>query len=308
MGENSTIEWTHHTFNPWTGCTKVSPACDHCYAEAWAKRSGLVTWGKGQLRRRTTEANWRKPLAWDRVARREGRRQRVFCASLADVFDTEVPTEWRADLFRLIEATANLDWLLLTKRPKVARDFLTPRLVSPNVWLGVTVENQKMAELRVPLLLDTPAAVRFLSCEPLLEAVDLRSLRYDSGTRLPWSMRVNNEKCSLNALRGVTTWPGCHFQSPTIKQRNYFICDEVYGSEGEARRLDWVICGFESGPRFRPGNPDDARKLRDQCVAAGVPFLFKQHGGLHPKSGGRLLDGRTWDEFPKSPVMEAAHA
>ena len=173
MAENSKIEWTDHTFNPWIGCTNVSPACDHCYAEALDHRWGHDSWGTGKPRRRTSEANWKKPLAWDRKAARLGIRYRVFCASLADVFDAEVPDAWRVDLFVLIEATQNLDWLLLTKRPKVAREFLTARPVLPNVWLGATVVNQKMANLRVPLLLDTPAAIRFLSMEPLLEEVDL---------------------------------------------------------------------------------------------------------------------------------------
>jgi protein gp37 len=116
MAENTAIEWADHTFNPWTGCTKVSPACDHCYAESWAKRSGTVRWGPGEPRRRTTDANWRQPLKWNAQAQREGRRFRVFCASLADVFDNEVPVQWRVDLFRLIASTPHLDWLLLTKR------------------------------------------------------------------------------------------------------------------------------------------------------------------------------------------------
>ena len=113
MGENTKIELAHHTFNPWYGCTKVGPGCDNCYAEAWAKRSGLVKWGFRQERRRTTAANWRKPLAWNAEAERLGIRYRVFCASLADVFDNSVPPEWRVELFRLIRETPHLDWLLL---------------------------------------------------------------------------------------------------------------------------------------------------------------------------------------------------
>ena len=109
MAENTKIEWADHTFNPWTGCTKVSSACDHCYAEGWAKRSGHVKWGSGQPRRRTSDANWRMPLKWSREAERTGVRPRVFCASLADVFDNEVPDQWRIDLFDLIQRTPNLD-------------------------------------------------------------------------------------------------------------------------------------------------------------------------------------------------------
>lgn len=178
MGERTAIEWTHHTFNPWTGCTKVSPACDHCYAEAWSKRSGLVEWGAGKPRRMTSASNWREPVKWNAAAGALGIRERVFCASLADVFDAEVPDEWRDKLFALIDATPHLDWQLLTKRPKVAHDYLSGRDVRPNVWLGTTVENQAMADARIPWLLRAPAKVRFLSVEPLLGPVDLWGARY----------------------------------------------------------------------------------------------------------------------------------
>src|SRR5579859_1398316 len=174
MGEHSTISWTHHTFNPWYGCTKVSPACDHCYAEGWAKRSGLLDdWGKD--RRRSSPANWRKPLKWDAEAERDGVRRRVFCASLADVFDNQAPAEWRRDLFELIRLTPFLDWLLLTKRPQnVAKMVLRADVLGrlpDNVWLGTTAENQEELVRRRISLLEVPAAVHFLSCEPLLERV-----------------------------------------------------------------------------------------------------------------------------------------
>jgi len=180
--ENSSIEWCDHTFNPWEGCTKVSPACDNCYAETRALRFNTVQWGHGQPRRRTSVQNWNKPLRWDREAAKTGTRPRVFCASLADVFDTEVPLQWRLDLFDLIRNTPNLDWLLLTKRPAVARKFFNETgythtqgtFFYPNVWLGTTVENEKMARARIPHLLETPnVAKRFLSMEPLLESVSL---------------------------------------------------------------------------------------------------------------------------------------
>lgn len=172
MAENSKIEWTDHTFNPWVGCTKVSPACDHCYAESWAKRTGHAELWHG-TRRRTSASNWKKPALWDKRAATLGIRYRVFCASLADVFDNQVPYEWRADLFRLIEATPNLDWLLLTKRIGNAADMgEMPR----NVWLGATVVNQAEANRDIPKLARAKARVRFLSMEPLLEAVDLRLL------------------------------------------------------------------------------------------------------------------------------------
>src|SRR5262245_18137233 len=117
MGADSKIEWCHHTFNAFVGCTKVSPACDHCYAEAWAKRAGHPELWAGE-RRRTSAENWKQPLKWDKAAARTGERHRVFCASLADVFDNQVPDVWRTDLWKLIDLTPNLDWLLLTKRPQ----------------------------------------------------------------------------------------------------------------------------------------------------------------------------------------------
>lgn len=176
MAENSKIEWTHHTFNPWIGCTKVSPACDHCYAEAWDKRyEGGKHWGPKAERRRTGEKNWNQPIKWNRVAEEQGIRLRVFCASLADVFDNQVPQEWREDLYNLIKATPHLDWLLLTKRPQNIKKMLPAdwEYGYKNVWLGTTVENQVEADRRIPHLLSNKAKVKFLSCEPLLGPVDL---------------------------------------------------------------------------------------------------------------------------------------
>lgn len=148
MGENSKIEWTTHTFNPWIGCTKVSPACDHCYAEAMMDtRYGRVSWGAGEDRSRTSAANWRKPYAWDRQAMEMGERPFVFCASLADVFDNEVDPIWRRDLFALIEATPSLIWLLLTKRIGNVLKMTNPCSGNPplpvNAALGATMANQE---------------------------------------------------------------------------------------------------------------------------------------------------------------------
>jgi protein gp37 len=318
--KNSHIEWTDHTFNPWEGCTKVSPGCAHCYAEARNQRfSGGANWGKGAPRRRTSEANWRQPIAWDKAsafASEHGvRRSRVFCASLADWLDDEVPIEWLVDLLDLIRRTPNLDWLLLTKRPQNWRDRICRALahvegidfetgdswegdaqtelgiwlndwtatdgtgIPDNIWIGTTVEDQQRADERIPLLLQIPAKVRFLSCEPLLGPVDVLS---------GW------------AIRG---------------------------------KVDWVICGGESGHGARPMHPDWARSLRDQCAAAGVPFFFKQWGewlpGCQYREGdkdrlkeksqhsfdadnhswwvgklasGRLLDGQEHSAFPSPHV------
>jgi protein gp37 len=179
MAQHSKIEWTDHTFNAWTGCTKVSAACDHCYAESWAKRSGIVQWGN-HPRRRTSASYWMQPLKWNRIAERDGVRRKVFCCSLADVFDNQADPAWRADLWDLIQHTEHLDWLLLTKRPQNIAKMLPDSCgwsnrdwPWPNVWLGTTVENQEEAERRIPLLLSVPAKVHFLSCEPLLGRVHL---------------------------------------------------------------------------------------------------------------------------------------
>jgi protein gp37 len=171
MGELSKIEWTDHTFNPWIGCQKVSPGCDHCYAEAMMDhRYGRVKWGPHGERVRTSLANWRKPLQWNRSAKAEGKRYRVFCASLADWLDNKVPKQWREDLAVVIEETPHLDWLLLTKRIENFQK-LSPwhdDAVPSNVWLGTTCENQETYNRRWTILSAIPAAVRFISYEPAL--------------------------------------------------------------------------------------------------------------------------------------------
>lgn len=179
MAGFSKIEWTDSTFNPWVGCTKIKrpgnkpSACDFCYAEKWAKRSGQVRWGNF-ARRRTTDSYWRGPLGWNSQAsdfyRKFGRRRRVFCASLADVFDNQADAEWRADLFDLIRKCDQIDWQLLTKRPQNIKKML-PRDWGegyPNVWLGTTAEDADSYQQRVGHLLALPAVVRFVSYEPAL--------------------------------------------------------------------------------------------------------------------------------------------
>lgn len=183
MGEDTKIQWCHHTFNPWMGCTRVSPACDACYADAGSKRFAaqhkLKLWDDGSVRHITSDAYWKQPLAWDRKAGRENVRRRVFCASFADVFeDREELRKPRERLAQLIERTPNLDWMLLTKRPENMIRFAEPfwpRTWPLNVWAGTTVEDQKRADERLPRLLDVPACIRFVSVEPLLHVVDLRA-------------------------------------------------------------------------------------------------------------------------------------
>ncbi|MEM6623879.1 MAG: phage Gp37/Gp68 family protein [Pseudomonadota bacterium] len=271
MAENSGIEWTHHTFNPWTGCTKLSPACDFCYAEGWAKRSGHVEWGPHGDRRRTK--TWGNPVKWNRQAEAEGVRYRVFCASLADVFDNHksIQDQWRTDLWRLIATTPHLDWLLLTKRPQNVKKMVPWRWGDwpDNVWIGSTVEDQKTANQRIWHLAQIPARVRFLSCEPLIGPLDLTCVQH-----------VYPE--SLNALTGELT-------------------DDAHASTSWVLQIDWVITGGESGAKYRPADPDWFRSLRDQCAAAKVPFLFKQWEGANQKiikAKGRELDGVIHDGYP----------
>lgn len=273
MGMNSKIEWTTHTFNPWWGCVKVSEACKHCYAEAWAKRVGQPVWGPKAERRMFGDAHWRQPVIWNRKATELGTRPRVFCASMADVFEDRAELHVpRRRLWELVEATPNLDWLLLTKRPEnVARLAGWSSTWPTNVWLGTTVELQKRADELLPYLAAARARVKFISAEPLLGPLSLER------------------------------WLG--------------------------EDLNWVITGGESGPKARPASPAWFRDLLSQCMAASVPFHFKQWGDWAPGDGlnlplarhvrqaqaadgtpmwrvgkkvaGRTLDGEEWDEVPE---------
>jgi len=178
--QDSKIEWTNHTFNPWIGCQKVSPGCDRCYAKTLMDdRYGRVHWGPHSERKRTSEGNWKLPLRWQKQAVTAGVRPKVFCASLADVWDNHVPNEWRADLFELIRQTPNLDWLLLTKRPENIAKMLPKALRGMpswpwgNVWLGATAEDQVHYDRRWKALSKVPAAVRFISYEPALGPLNL---------------------------------------------------------------------------------------------------------------------------------------
>jgi protein gp37 len=174
MAQNSNIEWTHDTFNPWWGCVKVSPACDHCYAERFSNRWVKPTlWGSNAPRRFFGDKHWQQPLRWNKAALKAGERRRVFCASMADVFeDRSDLVSYRARLFEIIAETSQLDWLLLTKRPENIIRML-PCPLPRNAWLGTTAENQVAWDIRLPLLLAVPAAVRFVSAEPLLGPITM---------------------------------------------------------------------------------------------------------------------------------------
>ncbi|WP_375263235.1 phage Gp37/Gp68 family protein [Palleronia sp.] len=264
MAETS-IEWCDFTFNPWTGCQKVAPECDHCYAEGWAKRSGHVGWGPTADRRRTTAATWSKPRKWDAVAGAKGIRRRVFVASLADVFDNAVPDDWRADLWALIRECPNLDWLLLTKRPQNIAKMLPDDWGDgwPNVWLGTSAGTQETADRNIPALLAVPAAVRFVSAEPLLEFVDLETAWFGES--------------ALDAeCWGDCAW--CGNGHPPLHNCQRGRQPEAVFDKGQSG-LDWIIAGGESGPGARPMDPEWARSLRDQCAAAGTAFFMKQIGG-----------------------------
>jgi protein gp37 len=173
MGKTTGIAWCDATFNAWWGCQKVSPGCAHCYAETWAKRYGHAVWGTSSDRRVFGERHWAEPIAWDRVAARDGVRMRVFCGSMCDVFEDHPGLDGlRGKLWDLIGKTANLDWLLLTKRPENIAGMCGV-LGAPNVWLGTSAEDQDAADRRIPDLARLPAAVRFLSLEPLLGPIEL---------------------------------------------------------------------------------------------------------------------------------------
>ena len=314
MAENTKIEWADATVNHWAGCTKVSPACDNCYAERMAGRLWKVQWGAGAARRQFISA--RDMLeALDRKAQRIGKKLRVFHNSLSDMFDNEVPDGWRMDAFKIMADTPNLQHLVLTKRIGNVRhytqhDGLAFDLMGDgSVWLGVTVVNQEEADRDIPKLLAVPAAKRFLSIEPMLGPVDLNYVR----------QRIQAQRSQLARAINGETW------------------------------LDWVIVGGESGPGARPIHPDWVRSIRDQCAAAGVPFFFKQWGEWRPmthadlttlpastpmgalklsgeflrpfcendapfarmvrigkKAAGRLLDGRTHDGFPATQKAKEA--
>lgn len=282
MGKGSAIEWTHHTFNPWIGCTKISPECARCYAEQETfvrvqRAGGRELWGPTGDRHITSDANWREPLKWDRAAAAAGERHRVFCASLSDVAedrpDLVAP---RARLCELILTTPNLDWLLLTKRlDDLVRLF--PVEVLRRAWVGTTAGTKTRMLEEVQKLAGIPSRIRFISIEPLLEDV------------------------ASELGRVLTRHPG---------------------------RIDWVVAGGESAKPgdkpARPMHPAWARGVRDICRGFGVQFLFKQWGDFRPataddavvdwqfdadgqlmarvgkRAAGRLLDGRTWDEFPEA--------
>lgn len=261
MGENTGISWCHHSFNPWIGCAKISEGCKMCYAEKLATgKMGLQVWGPDAPRRITSQENWRKPLRWNREAQAAGERRRVFCASMADVFEDRPDLiEPRQRLWQLVPDTSNLDWLLLTKRPENVFQ-LTPEAWwanNPhNVWLGFSAENQSRLEDRLA--------------------------RAQAWRELGW-----------NGIILISYEPAL---APISLSDAY----RAVGWDGPGRLIDWVIVGGESGPGRRPFDEDWARRVRDECRSAGIAFFYKQKGGPRPEGKmPPVLDGRVYHEFPK---------
>ncbi|MBL3569903.1 hypothetical protein BV509_00950 [Rhodovulum sulfidophilum] len=270
MGENSKIEWTTHTFNPWWGCVKVSEACKHCYAEAWAKRVGQKVWGPTTHRRFFGDAHWKQPETWNRRLEGTGQRERVFCASMADVFEDRRDLDpHRARLWSLIETTPNLDWLLLTKRPDVATRLNRWGTNWPaNVWLGTTVENQQRADENLPHLVGIPARVRFISAEPLLGPLNLSAYL----ERLDW------------VITGGESGPKARPASPTWFRQLHLQCMEHEVSFHFKQWGDWA-----------PGDGINLPHRRTQQAHDGTLMVR-----LGKKAAGRELDGATHDGLPES--------
>lgn len=290
MADKSAIEWCEATWNPTTGCDRVSPGCDNCYALNLAPR--LKAMGSKRYQRdgdpRTSGPGFGLSLHSDTVGlpMRWTRPRRIFVNSMSDLFHSEVPDRFIADVFAVMTIAEQHTFQLLTKRHARMRSLLnsvrfwrdvsrarnvrgypslpwTGEMEPPtNLWGGVSVEDQKRADLRIGPLTETLYAVRWLSMEPLLGPVQLCNC-YPGGS-------------TPQTYEGPQEWCNIHGRD----------------------RIDWVVVGGESGPRARPIDPDWVRSLRDECVAAGVPFFLKQWGGRTPKANGRELDGRTWDEYP----------
>lgn len=290
MGVITNISWCDHTYNPWIGCMKVSEGCKFCYAEIFANnrmgRFGKL-WGANSDRHLTKTSN--DPVKWDKAAKKEGIRKRIFCGSMMDVFeDNDLVLERRKELFELIKKTPNLDWLLLTKRPKNINKFLPEDWSEDgyeNIWLGTTVENQQSANERIPFLLSVPAKIHFLSCEPLLGEVNLRKLIIGS-----------------DVLFGVPKECALYEE---------FDCLGVDHSEFTFA-VDWVIVGGESGNtgQYRECRLKWIYEIVDQCKEANVAVFVKQMGTFiakeldikdkkHGANKEEFLNHLQLQEFPK---------
>ena len=270
MAERTGIEWTDRTHNPWIGCEKVSQGCRFCYAEALTKRYGWTQWGPGGRRVRTSEANWKKPLQWNRQAEQEGRRIRVFCASLADVFDPKAPPGALADLWELIRQTPTLDWQLLTKRPENIADNL-PRDWGrgwEHVWLGTTTESQPAYDRRWPILAALPAALRFVSYEPAIGPLSLRGHPTSRPDWLIWGGESGPRARPMTPQWARDVTRECRDRGVAVfgKQWGTYASNPLVAEEGQS---------------------EQAAQVHDP----------KTNG-----KGGALLDGRLYRAFPEARV------
>lgn len=294
MGK-TTISWADYSFNPWWGCTKVSEACTHCYAETFSKRVGLKVWGNESPRRLFGPAHWQEPLKWNAKAKKDGVRRRVFCASMADVFEDRDDLEQsRIDLFLTIEKTPHLDWLLLTKRPENIERMLQVRAYWRNVWLGTTVESQAHVN-RISHLLSVPAVVHFISYEPALGPLNLE----------PWLQPDYTGRTA---------------------QIDWVIAGGESGGHARPSRPEWfcavrdqctaagVPFHFKQWGEWTPGVNVDRRcgvvrtaSWFNDIWRFGAEDLTNQEGHIDDepdlyrvgkKEAGRILDGCEWLEFP----------
>lgn len=293
---STNISWTDETWNPWQGCTKVSPGCAHCYMFRDKKKYGQDP----STVVRSKDPTFYKPLKMQEPAL-------VFTCSWSDFFHADADT-WRAEAWDIIKRTPHLTYQVLTKRPERILDHLPSDWGwrgYPNVWIGTSVENQRWAKVRIPLLMKVPAVVRFLSCEPLLGPVDLlaampldhESDAWDEVNAEDWDQEEPEMEIEEAELEG--DW--VNYGSNMVANPAWYRYQEDRQRRARLYTLrdgiQWVIAGGESGPGFRPMDPQWARSLRDQCVAAGVPFFFKQSSGFRSETG-KELDSERWEQLP----------
>lgn len=374
MSSESGIIWTDSTWSPVTGCTKVSAGCKNCYAERevdirWSKNPKSIFYGRAFADVRCHEEMLKQPLYWKKP-------RKIFVCPRGDLFHPDVPDNFITDVFMVMAAASKHTFQVLTKRPERMRDFMLHLMAKPmpdsvrdaaldrarwfedadamddyiqqqiedgfpNVWLGVSIEDQATADERIPLLLQTPATVRWISAEPLLGSVDVSRWINPTGVTCPDVCPDTHYVADGDVETFVSngeTIPLCPY------------CGITASWTGYDAGIDWIVAGGESGAKARPMHPEWTRSLRDQCVAAGVPFLFKQHGeflgGLEvaneqidasksggwvsldgayhngndrsafregdahvyrcgTKAAGRLIDGQEWNQYPYLTCVEA---
>ncbi|WP_433527744.1 DUF5131 family protein (plasmid) [Nocardia pseudovaccinii] len=276
------IEWTETTWNPVTGCDRISAGCDNCYALAMAKR--LKAMGSDKYQRdgdpRTSGPGFAVTMHPDALSipLRWRAPRLVFVNSMSDLFHARVDEDFVRDVFDVMRDTPQHTYQVLTKRPSRARRLAERGLeFPPNLWLGTSVENGATTHRISDLIATAGVAVRFLSCEPLLGPIDLDRFLFP-------------QACA----------DGCACRWPDDGDRFECACGGECADWRPAPAIDWVIVGGESGPNARPIHPDWVRDLRDQCTDAGAAFFFKQWGGRTPKAAGRELDGQIWNQFPQN--------